>query len=67
MFACAVAMLWPVIRNGDLIIAVSAVCVIAEYGIVSFLAYKLVVRLLAGAAAVDLKPILFLPFGLLLA
>jgi len=69
LFACAVAMLWPVIRNGDLIIAVSAVCVIAEYGIVSFLAYKLVVGLLRpGASAVDLKPvILFLPFGLLLA
>ncbi len=70
LFAGAVATLWPVIRNGDLIIAVSAVCVIAEYGIVSFLAYRLVVGMLrpGGASTVDLKPvILFLPFGLLLA
>jgi hypothetical protein len=38
----AIALLWPVIQNGDLIVTLSAVCVLAAYGIVAYVLYRLI-------------------------
>lgn len=69
LLAGAIGMLWPVIKNGNLIVTLSAVWVIADYGIVLFLASSVALesRRAAGAVIADPKRvILFLPFALLL-
>jgi len=69
LLAGAVALLWPVIQNGDLIVTLSAVWVIADYGIVFFLVYRIGLESLQAAdpAIADPKRVLFfLPFALLL-
>ncbi len=70
LLAGAVALLWPVIQNGDVIVTLSALWVIAEYGIVFFLVYRIGLESLrvSGTAITNPKRvILFLPFALLLA
>lgn len=70
LFAGAVAMLWPVIQNGDLIVTLSAVWVIADYGVVLFLIYQVALESLRAGGPTIANPkkvIFFLPFALLLA
>ncbi len=71
----AIAFLWPVIQNGDLIVTLSAVCVLAAYGIVASVLYRVVRepfeslhRKSAGGGPVCNAncAILLLPFSLLL-
>jgi len=69
LMAGAVALLWPVIQNGDLIVTLSALWVIADYGIVLFLVSRVAVESLqaGGPAIADPKRVVFfLPFALLL-
>ncbi|MFZ3265003.1 MAG: hypothetical protein WA172_13460 [Terriglobales bacterium] len=70
LLAGAVALLWPVIQNGDVIVTLSAVWVIAEYSLVFFLVYRIGLESLRARCAGLANPkrvIFFLPFALLLA
>ncbi len=70
LLAGAIGLLWPVIQNGDVIVTLSAVWVIAEYGIVFFLVYRIGLESLRAHCTAITNPkrvIFFLPFALLLA
>ena len=67
VLAAAAIMLWPTIPNGDVIVTLSAICVIAGYAFALFLLYRLVSAPFRGTSVADPKRvILFLPFSLLL-
>ena len=70
LLAGATVMLWPAIQNGDVIVTLSALWVIAAYGIVFFLVYRMALEALRVRGTSIANPqriILFLPFALLLA
>lgn len=70
LLAGGVALLWPAIRNGDVIVTLSAVCVIAVFALVFSLVWDVAlqsVRARSTAVAHPERVILFLPFSLLLA
>ncbi len=70
LLAGAVALLWPAIRNGDVIVTLSAVCVIAVFALVFFLVYDIALQSVRARSTAVRHPervILLLPFALLLA